>query len=169
MLAIVVLRSASGSRARRRAPYYSGLVRQRRAFAEEPVVPDLRAAAGGACSNTAIFSFLTGISRVVGLLREVVFASYFGTTGFASAFAIAYQVPNIAQLFAQSALSAAFVPVFTDLLQKGRRKEAVRLASTLFWIMLIGARRDHRCVHPCRWARHAAVHRLDVQPRPERR
>jgi len=44
----------------------------------------------------------------------------------------------VAQLFAQSALSAAFVPVFTDLLQKGRRKEAVRLASTLFWIMLIG-------------------------------
>ncbi|HTA12807.1 MAG TPA: murein biosynthesis integral membrane protein MurJ [Solirubrobacteraceae bacterium] len=89
--------------------------------------------------NTAIFSFLTSVSRVIGLLREVVFASYFGTTGFASAFAIAYQVPNyIAQLFAQSALSAAFVPVFTDLLQKERRTEAVRLASTLFWIMLIG-------------------------------
>ncbi|MGH2834232.1 MAG: murein biosynthesis integral membrane protein MurJ [Solirubrobacteraceae bacterium] len=89
--------------------------------------------------NTAIFSFLTGISRVVGLLREVVFAGYFGTSGFASAFSIAYQVPNyIAQLFAQSALSAAFVPVFTDLLHKGRRTDAVRLASTLFWIMLIG-------------------------------
>src|SRR5271170_5247824 len=112
------------------------------AFGEEPVVPEPPSGGGRGgrvARNTAIFSFLTGVSRVVGLLREIVFASYFGTTGFASAFAIAYQVPNyIAQLFAQSALSAAFVPVFTDLLQKGRRTEAVRLASTLFWIMLIG-------------------------------
>jgi putative peptidoglycan lipid II flippase len=112
------------------------------AFGEEPVVPGPPGdggAGGRVARNTAIFSFLTGISRIVGLLREVVFAGYFGTSGFASAYAIAYQVPNyIAQLFAQSALSAAFVPVFTDLLQKGRRTEAVRLASTLFWIMLIG-------------------------------
>ncbi|HEY1458278.1 MAG TPA: murein biosynthesis integral membrane protein MurJ [Solirubrobacteraceae bacterium] len=89
--------------------------------------------------NTAIFSIATGISRIVGLGREIVFASYFGTTPFASAYTIAFLVPNlVANLFAQSALSAAFVPVFTDLLAKGRRKEAVRLASTLFWIMLIG-------------------------------
>ena len=89
--------------------------------------------------NTAIFSVATGISRVVGLVREIVFAAYFGVHGPASAFTIANLVPNfVAQLFAQSALSAAFVPVFTDLLQKGRRKEALRLASTLFWLMLIG-------------------------------
>jgi len=95
--------------------------------------------AGRVARNTAIFSFLTGFSRVVGLLREIVFASYFGTKGFASAYTLASQVPNfVANLFAQSALSAAFVPVFTDLLQKGRRTEALRLASTLFWIMLIG-------------------------------
>ncbi len=89
--------------------------------------------------NTAIFTILTGVSRVVGLAREIVFAAYFGIPGPASAFTIANLVPNfVAQLFAQSALSAAFVPVFTDLLQKGKRKEALRLASTLFWIMLIG-------------------------------
>ena len=112
------------------------------AFGEEPVVPAPPGDGGAGKSvarNTAIFSILTGFSRVVGLLREIVFASYFGTTGYASAFAIAYQVPNyIAQLFAQSALSAAFVPVCTELLQKGQRKDAMRLASTLFWIMLIG-------------------------------
>jgi putative peptidoglycan lipid II flippase len=111
------------------------------AFGEEPVVPAPPGGGGGGtvARNTAIFSFLTGFSRVVGLLREIVFASYFGTTGPASAYALASQVPNfVANLFAQSALSAAFVPVFTDLLQKGRRKEALRLASTLFWIMLIG-------------------------------
>jgi len=93
----------------------------------------------GVARNTAIFSIGTGVSRVVGLAREIVFASYFGTTGPASAFTIAYLVPNlVANLFANAALSAAFVPVFTDLLQQGRKKDAVRLASTLFWIMLIG-------------------------------
>ncbi|HLH13463.1 MAG TPA: lipid II flippase MurJ, partial [Solirubrobacteraceae bacterium] len=108
------------------------------AFAEEPAAP--APPGGGVARNTAIFSALTGISRIVGLLREIVFASYFGTTRFASAYSIASQVPNfVANLFAQSALSAAFVPVFTDLLERGRRQEAVRLASTLFWILLIGA------------------------------
>jgi putative peptidoglycan lipid II flippase len=93
----------------------------------------------GVARNTAIFSIGTGISRVMGLGREIVFASYFGTTGPASAFTIAFLVPNlVANLFANAALSAAFVPVFTDLLQQGRKKDALRLASTLFWIMLIG-------------------------------
>ena len=88
--------------------------------------------------NTAIFAIATGVSRIAGLAREIVAASYFGTAGPASAFTIAFQVPNlVANLFANAALSAAFVPVFTDLLQQGKRKEAFRLASTLFWIMLI--------------------------------
>lgn len=89
--------------------------------------------------NTAIFAIATGFSRIAGLLREIVAASFFGTRGPASAYTIASQVPNlVANLFANAALSAAFVPVFTELLQQGRRKEAFRLASTLFWIMLIG-------------------------------
>ncbi|MFZ2112934.1 MAG: murein biosynthesis integral membrane protein MurJ [Solirubrobacteraceae bacterium] len=88
--------------------------------------------------NTAMFSIVTGFSRIVGLLREIAFASYFGTSPAASAYTIAFLVPNfVAQLFANAALSAAFVPVFTDLLQQGKRREAFRLASTLFWILLI--------------------------------
>ncbi len=88
--------------------------------------------------NTAIFSILTAFSRVAGLGREILAASFFGTSGAASAFTLANLVPNlVANLFAQAALSAAFVPVFTDLLQQGRRREAFQLASTLFWIMLI--------------------------------
>ena len=88
--------------------------------------------------NTAIFAIATALSRIAGLGREIVAASYFGTTGPASAFTIASQIPNLmANLFAQAALSAAFVPVFTDLLQQGRKREAFKLASTLFWIILI--------------------------------
>ena len=88
--------------------------------------------------NTAIFAVATAFSRVAGLLREVVAASYFGTSKYRSAFTIASQIPNLmANLFAQAALSAAFVPVFTDLLQQGKKREAFRLASTLFWIILL--------------------------------
>jgi putative peptidoglycan lipid II flippase len=88
--------------------------------------------------NAAIFSIATGFSRVAGLVREIAVAKFFGTSGPFSAFTIAFQVPNlVSNLFANAALSAAFVPVFTELLQQGRRKEALRLASTLFWIMLI--------------------------------
>ncbi len=88
--------------------------------------------------NTAIFAIATGFSRIAGLAREIVAASYFGTGGPASAFTIASQIPNLmSNLFAQAALSAAFVPVFTDLLQQGRKRDAFRLASTLFWIILI--------------------------------
>ncbi len=93
---------------------------------------------GRVARNTAIFSLGTALSRVVGLAREIVFASFFGTTPAASAFTLANQVPNLfSNLFANAALSAAFVPVFTDLLQQGRRREAFKLASNLLWIMVI--------------------------------
>jgi putative peptidoglycan lipid II flippase len=104
--------------------------------AAEPPAPAARGR--GVARNTAIFSFLTGISRVAGLGREVVAASFFGTHGPASAYTIASQVPNLfSNLFANAALSAAFIPVFTELVQQGRRKEAFKLASTLFWAILI--------------------------------
>ena len=88
--------------------------------------------------NTAFFSFATGLSRVLGLAREVVAASYFGVTGAMSAFTIAFQVPNLVRaLFADSALQGAFVPVFTELLEKGERREAFRVASTLFFLICL--------------------------------
>jgi putative peptidoglycan lipid II flippase len=93
---------------------------------------------GRVARNTAVFSAWTGVSRVAGLGREIVAAGFFGTGYAASAFTIAFLVPNlVANLFANAALSAAFVPVFTDLLQRDRRQEAFRLASSLFWIMVI--------------------------------
>ena len=101
------------------------------AFAEESAPPPPPTGGGGA-RNTAIFSIATGISRVAGLVREIIAASFFGTSGPASAYTIAFQVPNlVTNLFANAALSAAFVPVFTELLQKGRRKEALRAIETI--------------------------------------
>jgi putative peptidoglycan lipid II flippase len=93
---------------------------------------------GRLARNTAIFSFLTGLSRIAGLIREVVASSYFGTSGAFSAFTVAFQVPNLVRsLFADAALSAAFVPVFAELLEQGRRRDAYRLAST--FVALIAA------------------------------
>jgi putative peptidoglycan lipid II flippase len=93
---------------------------------------------GRVARNTAIFSIGTAISRVAGLGREILTAGLFGTTGSASAFTLANQIPNLASnLFANAALSAAFVPVFTEMLEQRRRREAFLLASNLLWIMTI--------------------------------
>src|SRR5919198_3953242 len=108
------------------------------ARAEGLAPPEGATPAGRAAArNTAIFSVLTGLSRIAGLAREIVASSYFATSGAFSAFTIAFQVPNVVRsLFADAALSAAFVPVFTEMLEHGRRKEAFRLASTLFFLIL---------------------------------
>jgi putative peptidoglycan lipid II flippase len=88
--------------------------------------------------STAIFALATALSRIAGLGREVAQASFFATTAAASAFTVASQVPNLfSNLFSQAALSAAFVPVFTELMQDGRKREAFRLASELFWLILV--------------------------------
>jgi putative peptidoglycan lipid II flippase len=88
--------------------------------------------------NTAIFSAATGLSRIAGLIREVVAASYFGTSGAASAFTLAFQIPNLVRaLVADAALSSAFVPVFSDLLEHKKRKEAYQLASALAGLLLV--------------------------------
>src|SRR5215471_6801959 len=89
--------------------------------------------------STAIFGFATGVSRVLGLVREIVAAYYFGSVGKINAFTVAFQVPNLIRaLVADAALSSAFVPVFTELLEKGDRKRAWRVASTVFFLMLLG-------------------------------
>jgi putative peptidoglycan lipid II flippase len=108
------------------------------AQAEGIASPEQPSPAGRAAArNTAIFSVLTGLSRIAGLAREIVASSYFATSGAFSAFTIAFQVPNVVRsLFADAALSAAFVPVFTEMLEQGRRKDAFRLASTLFFLIL---------------------------------
>jgi putative peptidoglycan lipid II flippase len=88
--------------------------------------------------STAIFSLATGVSRVLGLIREIVAANYFGVRGPINAFTVAFQIPNLVRaLVADAALSSAFVPVFGELLEKGERARAWRVASTLFWLLLL--------------------------------
>ncbi|MDQ3759988.1 MAG: murein biosynthesis integral membrane protein MurJ [Actinomycetota bacterium] len=94
--------------------------------------------AGRLARSTALFSAATALSRIAGLVREIVAASYFGVTAQMSAFTIAFQVPNLVRsLFADAAIQAAFVPVFTERLEEGNRREAFRLASSLIFLVTL--------------------------------
>lgn len=104
--------------------------------------PGLQQREGRLGISAAFFSLATAFSRVAGLVREIVAAGYFGINGPMSAFTIAFQVPNlIRSLFADAAIQAAFVPVFTEKLEQGKRAEAFRLASTMIFLvtMVLGA------------------------------
>lgn len=95
-----------------------------------------RRPAASTARNTVIFGVLTGLSRIAGLAREVLAAAFYGTTAAASAFQYAFLIPNtVRSLFADSALSAAFIPVFAELLDRNKKLEAFRLATTLFMVM----------------------------------
>jgi putative peptidoglycan lipid II flippase len=112
---------------------------RRRQAVEEVASPDGAEHRRRLAVSTAIFGIATGLSRVLGLVREMVAAYYFGAAGRINAFTVAFQVPNLVRaLVADAALSSAFVPVFSDLLEKGERRRAWRVASSLFWLMLLG-------------------------------
>ena len=107
---------------------------------EEATAP--RPRSGRLARSTAFFSIATGASRIAGLIREIVAASYFGITPPMSAFTVAFLIPNtVRSLFADAAIQAAFVPIFTEELERGRRREAFRLASMLIFLVcvLLGA------------------------------
>jgi putative peptidoglycan lipid II flippase len=93
---------------------------------------------GRIARSTAFFSIATAASRIAGLVREIVAAGYYGVSGPMSAFTIAFQVPNLVRsLFADAALQPAFIPVFTEQLEKRNYREAFRLASTLLLLVTL--------------------------------
>src|SRR4051812_14033589 len=99
--------------------------------------PDARR--GRLARSTAIFSFATGLSRILGLFREILVRRYFGVSGPINTFTVAFVVPNLLRsLVADAALSASFVPVFSEMLEKREKLRAWRVASTIFWLVLLG-------------------------------
>jgi putative peptidoglycan lipid II flippase len=106
---------------------------------EEPVAePAPGRQAGRIARSTAFFSVATAASRIAGLVREIVAAGYFGVKGPMSAFTVAFQVPNLVRsLFADAALQPAFVPIFTEQLEKRNYREAFRLASTMLFVVTL--------------------------------
>lgn len=83
-------------------------------------------------------STFTGLSRLLGFVREIVMAHYFGTSLAKSAFDVAFRVPNLfRRLFGEGALSAAFVPVFAEALEKDGREKANRLAGRVLTMLAL--------------------------------
>ncbi|MFC1503931.1 murein biosynthesis integral membrane protein MurJ [Spirochaetota bacterium] len=94
--------------------------------------------------NVSITAFLTFISRIFGLIRTSVIAFFLGTTYQADAFTIAFKIPNLLRrLSAEGALTAAFVPVFSDLVEADRtgneekRKDFFNIVFTFLLLSLV--------------------------------
>lgn len=92
--------------------------------------------------GTGRYAFLVGagilLSRIVGLVRQRVFAYYFGTSAAKGAFDAAFKIPNFLQnVFGEGALSASFIPVYARLLAHGERREAGRVAGAVFSLLAL--------------------------------
>ncbi len=80
--------------------------------------------------STRVVGGLTLLSRGLGMLRDIVIAKYFGTSLAASAFFVAFTIPNLfRRLFGEGALSAAFIPVFIETRTRQGEKAAWDMAS----------------------------------------
>lgn len=88
--------------------------------------------------SAGVFGLATIASRILGLARDQVLAYYFGAGNAMDAFRVAFRVPNLVRdLFAEGAMSAAFVPTFTRLLALHGRDRAWRLASSVINALLL--------------------------------
>jgi putative peptidoglycan lipid II flippase len=78
------------------------------------------------------------LSRIVGLVRQRIFAHYFGNSGVGDAFSAAFRIPNFLQnVFGEGALSASFIPVYAKLLAQNDEKEATRVANAVFGLLAL--------------------------------
>jgi putative peptidoglycan lipid II flippase len=88
--------------------------------------------------DVGLVSGLTLLSRLLGLVREQVFAALLGAGHYTDAFNVAFRIPNLLRdLFAEGALSAAFIPTYTRVLVEKGRPEAHRLACRLFTVLAV--------------------------------
>ena len=124
----------------------SSLIRDTSATAPVPDAEHPRQRIGGAAG---LIGIATLTSRVLGLVRDQVQAAYFGTGPAADAFVVATRIPTLLRdLFAEGAMSAAFVPTLTRTLTRDGKDAAWRLASrsstACCW-----SRRARRCWASC--------------------
>ncbi len=88
-----------------------------------------------AAGVVGIYTFL---SRVLGLLRDMIIANFFGSGMSADAFFVAFRIPNLLRrLFAEGSFSVAFIPVFTEYLRKRAREDVVLLARVVFTLLIL--------------------------------
>ena len=88
--------------------------------------------------SVRIISACTFLSRILGLVRDMICASIFGTGMVWDAFAVAFKIPNLfRRLFGEGALSAAFIPIFTEHIEKRGKAEAMAFVNVVATILII--------------------------------
>ncbi|HMG76417.1 MAG TPA: murein biosynthesis integral membrane protein MurJ [Pyrinomonadaceae bacterium] len=104
--------------------------------------PGARAVERDERESTAKSAFMVGagilLSRIIGVVRQRVFAHYLGTSDAMGAFSAAFRIPNFLQnVFGEGALSASFIPVYAKLLAQGDKKEASRVADAVLTLLAL--------------------------------
>ncbi|MEK6527625.1 MAG: murein biosynthesis integral membrane protein MurJ, partial [Nitrospirota bacterium] len=85
-----------------------------------------------------LMSAATFISRILGYIRDMIFAFYFGATGLSDAFFASFRIPNLLrELFAEGSMSSALIPVLTEHRQKSGEEETNRLIKITFTFIVI--------------------------------
>lgn len=94
---------------------------------------------GGRVGRAAgVVGFYTLISRILGLVRDMVLAHLFGSGMAADAFLVAFRIPNLfRRLFAEGSLTIVFIPVFTEVLTSRGKQEAFDLARTVLTLLTL--------------------------------
>ena len=78
------------------------------------------------------------ITRILGFVRERVFAHYFGNSQLADAFRAAMRIPNVVRvLLGEGTLSASFIPVYAGLLERGEEETARRVAGAIASLLVL--------------------------------
>lgn len=92
----------------------------------------------GLIKSTGIIGIATAISRVLGFIRDILIANFFGTSLAAQAFVVAFRIPNsLRDLVGEGATNAAIIPVLTEYKTLKDEKEFLHIARVLFNISFI--------------------------------
>lgn len=93
---------------------------------------------GGFVGKAKIIAAATVLSRVLGVMRDAIFANVFGDGAVWSSYTVAFMVPNLfRRLFGEGALSAAFIPVYLEAIESGDEELARRLARATLWLLVV--------------------------------
>ncbi len=93
---------------------------------------------GRIAKAAGVMSLATFISRILGYVKDMILARYFGATGLSDTFFVAFRIPNLLrELFAEGSMSSAFIPVLTEYQTKHGPAEAKRLVRVTFTFILI--------------------------------
>lgn len=104
----------------------------------ERAIENKQTAKPSVARSAAVMGVATFFSRIAGLVREQTFAYLFGAGKWTDAFNVAFKIPNLLRdLFAEGAMSAAFVPTFNGIMQKSGQEKAFRLTNLTFCAVLV--------------------------------